>query len=173
MDTDSVRVGRRGGGRLAISSLLLAGLVVGCSPPSGDAVGAAATTRTAEASRPTLVVYKSPSCICCHKWVEHLQKAGFRVEVHDTTDLAGIKAKAGIGSSLASCHTAFVGRYAIEGHVPAADVERLLREHPDVAGLTAPGMPNGAPGMESLTRDKYDVLAFQRDGATSKFATHP
>ncbi len=87
-------------------------------------------------------------------------------------DLSEIKAQAGITQRLASCHTALIGRYAIEGHVPAADIKRLMAEKPAVAGLTAPGMPNGSPGMETGRKDPYDVLAFTRDGKTTVWASH-
>ena len=118
------------------------------------------------------MVYKSPTCGCCEKWVEHMKANGFRVVVHDTADVTPVKQRAGVTPQLASCHTAFIGGYAIEGHVPAEDVRRLLRDRPDVAGLAAPGMPNGSPGMEGMGRDPYDVVAFKRDGGTAVFASH-
>lgn len=120
-----------------------------------------------------MVVYKSPTCGCCERWVEHMRASGFQVVVHDTADVAPVKARAGVTAALASCHTAFVDGYAIEGHVPAADVRRLLRERPNVAGLAAPGMPNGSPGMEGMGHDAFDVLAFTRDGGSTVFAAHP
>lgn len=126
-----------------------------------------------QAQAPRLVVYKSPSCGCCGNWVTYMRGQGFTVEVHDQDDLTEIKNAAGVTDNLASCHTAQVGGYTVEGHVPAEDIRRLLRERPQVAGIAAPGMPVGSPGMEQGSRrDRYQVLAFTRDGRTSLFATH-
>ena len=119
---------------------------------------------------PVVTVYKSPTCGCCGKWIGHLQAAGFTVAVHDTSDLAGVMARSGVPSRLASCHTARVGDYVIEGHVPADLIERILREHPAIAGLAVPGMPAGAPGMEGAPPVRYDVIAFDRQGKTSVYA---
>ena len=120
-----------------------------------------------------ITVYRSPTCGCCKKWVTHLEQAGFTVKQVELTDLSEIKAQAGVPEKLHSCHTALVGRYAIEGHVPAEDIKRLLAEHPDVHGLSAPGMPAGSPGMEVEGRkDKFDVVSFTRDGKSSVWASH-
>jgi len=118
-------------------------------------------------------MYKSPNCECCTGWAEHLRKAGFSVTVHKRDDMDAIKRKYGVPEKLASCHTAVVDGYILEGHVPAQDVERLLKEHPKVAGLTAPGMPMKSPGMQAVGRSPqgYDVLAFDKDG-TSKIFSH-
>jgi hypothetical protein len=119
-----------------------------------------------------VTVYKSPTCGCCKAWVEHLQQAGYRVEVHDTADVQPVKNALGVPGALASCHTAHVGGYAIEGHVPADVIARLLREHPsDVAGLAVPGMPAGSPGMEGMGTEPYDVVAFTKSGATRVYAS--
>jgi len=120
----------------------------------------------------TLTVYKSPSCGCCGAWVEHVRAAGFATEVQDRGGeaLAAVKARHGIHVGLASCHTAVVAGYAVEGHVPADLVQRLLRERPAVAGLTVPGMPPRAPGMDAPTGPAYDVLAFGGDGSTELYA---
>lgn len=120
----------------------------------------------------TLVVYKSPTCGCCAKWVEHMQQAGFTVVVHDTDDLAPVKASAGVPSSLEACHTARIGGYVIEGHVPATDVRRLLRERPAVAGIAVPGMPSGSPGMEASVSEHYRVVSFSGSTAPRTFASH-
>ena len=119
-------------------------------------------------------VNKTPTCGCCGVWVTHLQKAGFTTEVKDFNDLTAIKEKLGVPASLASCHTAEVEGYFVEGHVPAADIERLLREKPKAKGLTVPGMPAGSPGMEvpSGRVDRYEVLLVDKDGGTTVFATH-
>ena len=94
------------------------------------------------------VVYKSPTCGCCSKWIDHLEKNGFEVEAKDVPDVTPIKRANGVPPGMTACHTAMVGGYFIEGHVPAEDVKRLLEEHPQIAGLTVPGMPVGSPGME-------------------------
>ena len=113
----------------------------------------------------TLEVYKSPSCGCCTAWAEHMRDNGFEVEVHNTQNLQSIKEKAGLKPGMGSCHTAFIDGYAIEGHVPAADVKRLLEQRPDAHGLTVPGMPVGSPGMEmGHRRDAYKVLLYGDQG---------
>lgn len=118
-------------------------------------------------------VYKSPSCGCCTDWVKHLEEHGFEVEVTETNNLNPIKRQAGLTPSLSSCHTAFVGDYVIEGHVPADDVRRLIAEAPKVRGLTVPGMPVGSPGMEMGDRkDHYKVLMFNEMGQTKVYSEH-
>ena len=134
------------------------------------AAPAAPSPAVAAADAPEVVVYKDPSCGCCTKWVEHMQAAGFRVESHDTSGVDGIKDQAGVPVAARSCHTGLVGGYAIEGHVPAEVVRRLLREHPgDIAGLAVPGMVTGSPGMEGPNPQHYDVVAFHKDGRTSVY----
>jgi len=125
-------------------------------------------------ARPTVTVYKTATCGCCHEWVEHLEDAGFEVEAHDVADLGAVKDRYGVRVPLRSCHTAIVDGYVIEGHVPAADIARLLEERPEVAGLAVPGMPIGSPGMEVPGRpaDPYDVLAFDERGNARVFAEH-
>ncbi|MEX2165556.1 MAG: DUF411 domain-containing protein [Methyloceanibacter sp.] len=130
---------------------------------------------TAVWAAPEIEVWKSPSCDCCTGWVEHLQDNGFAVNVKDTspTMLDQIKRQAGITDKLASCHTGKIDGYVIEGHVPAADIKRLVSEKPDAAGLTVPGMPIGSPGMEvDDKREPYDVLLLRKDGATEVFAKY-
>lgn len=116
-------------------------------------------------------VYKSPTCGCCTKWIEHLRSNGFEVEATDVADVTPVKLSNGIPEKLASCHTAFVGGYVIEGHVPAADIARLLLERPQIAGLAVPEMPIGSPGMEGPNPVRYQVLAFGATGV-SVFAEH-
>jgi hypothetical protein len=116
-------------------------------------------------------VYRSPSCGCCEKWVAHLRDAGFRVRVVDLEAINRMKAKLGVPMDLRSCHTAVVGNYVIEGHVPAADVRRVLAEKPAVRGIAVPGMPVGSPGMEGGTPEAYPVVAWGERG-TSIFARH-
>ena len=126
------------------------------------------------AEKPVRVtVFKDPNCGCCKSWVEHLRKHGFDVVARDTSGMNAVKRTAGVPQKLHSCHTAFVNGYVVEGHVPAADLQRLLAEKPKVAGLAVPGMPAGSPGMEVGGRaDKYDVVAFNRDGTSRVFAHH-
>jgi hypothetical protein len=120
-----------------------------------------------------VLVYKTPTCGCCGKWVAHLRAAGFKVRTVDTEDLAPIRREWQLPPQLASCHTAKVGRYVIEGHVPAADIRRLLETRPRVDGLAVPGMPIGSPGMEQgSVVEPYDVLSFNAAGETRVFASH-
>jgi len=161
-----------------IAAILLAGLLaVGCSNADD---GAKATTKASQAAtsasttaqaKPEVVMYKPPTCDCCTGWAEHLRKDGFSVVVKKHQDMDGIKTKFGVSEKLASCHTAIVDGYVIEGHVPAADVERLLKERPDIVGLTAPGMPMKSPGMQAVGQQPkgYSVLAFDKDGNTTVF----
>ena len=119
----------------------------------------------------TVTVYRSPTCGCCTKWVDHMQEAGFEVELHEVSDVTAIKRMNGLPARLASCHTALVGGYLVEGHVPAVEVKRLLAEKPKIAGLAVPEMPIGSPGMEmpGVKAKPYDVLAFDSDGRTEVF----
>ena len=132
--------------------------------------GAFASAELSAADAPTLTVYKSASCGCCKKWVEHMKAAGFRVTAHDTEDVAAVKDQFGVPAALRSCHTGLVGGYVLEGHVPADLTKRLLKERPRLLGLAVPGMPMGSPGMEGPRRDRYDVVAFDRAGKTSVYA---
>lgn len=121
------------------------------------------------------VVYKSPTCGCCEKWVEHMEKAGISLAPKDMSsgELMRHKLKVGLSAQQASCHTAEIGGYVVEGHVPAEDVKRLLAEKPDAIGLTVPDMPIGSPGMEAGdTKEPYDVLLVKKDGSTEVFAKH-
>lgn len=117
-------------------------------------------------------VWMTPTCGCCGKWVTHMEAAGFRVESTKVDNVDPIKTANGMPLQLASCHTALVGGYVVEGHVPASDVRRLLKERPDIIGLTAPGMPAGSPGMDVPNSPSFDVLSLGRDGKTAVYATH-
>lgn len=117
-------------------------------------------------------VFKSPYCGCCEKWVEHMRKAGFDVVTKDVNDVPAARMAAGMPERFGSCHTAKVGGYVVEGHVPAADVQRLLKEKPKAVGLAAPGMPHGSPGMETNHPQPYDTLLVQADGSSKVFAKH-
>jgi len=120
-----------------------------------------------------VTVYKSPTCGCCKAWIEHLEENGFEVEARDVRDVVPHKIEHGVSPQLASCHTALVDGYVIEGHVPAGDIRRLLAERPAVRGLSVPGMPVGSPGMEHGDRvDPYDVLSFGDDGKTEVYSSY-
>ena len=126
------------------------------------------------ASQLVIEVYKDPACGCCSQWVEHLREEGFVVRATDTTELPAFKASHAVPRQLQSCHTALVDGYVIEGHVPAADVQRLLKERPAIAGLAVAGMPIGSPGMEieGVQAQPYEVIAFESDGGARVFARH-
>lgn len=117
-------------------------------------------------------VWKDPGCGCCKDWIEAMEKAGFAVRVSDTGN-KGVRAQMGLPAQLGSCHTARVAGYVLEGHVPAREIKRLLREKPDALGLTVPGMKVGSPGMDGPTykgrKDPYEVLLVRRDGSTSVY----
>ena len=117
-------------------------------------------------------VFKSPYCGCCGKWVEHLRQNGFEVKAHDVEDVPAVRQKLGMPDRLGSCHTAKIGGYVVEGHVPATDIQRLLKEKPKVLGLSVPSMPPGSPGMESSKPIPYQTLLVQSDGSTRVFAQH-
>jgi hypothetical protein len=127
----------------------------------------------AAAEQPKLVVYKNASCGCCKLWVEHMRQHGFAAQVTDVDNMSPIKERAGIPYGMGSCHTAEVGGYFIEGHVPAEQVLRLLKEKPQAKGLTVPGMPIGSPGMEQGdVKRPYEVLLVHPDGSTSVYAKY-
>jgi hypothetical protein len=148
--------------RAAIVAILLA-----------TAVSHSAVAQTkAAAAKPHLTVYKSPTCGCCTKWVEQMQASGFTATVTNMDDVSPIKIKHGLSPRLWSCHTTLVGGYVIEGHVPATDIKRLLKERPAIVGLAAPGMPAGSPGMDVPNSPPYDVVSFDKTGKTKVYATH-
>ncbi len=125
--------------------------------------------------RARVQVWKDPNCGCCKDWVAHLEQAGFRVTVHETGN-ADARRRLGVPEALGSCHTAEVAGYAIEGHVPAREIQRLLREKPQALGLAVPGMPIGSPGMDGAIyqgrKDPYDVLLVAKGGATSIYQSY-
>ena len=142
---------------------------------AATAVGAVdASAALAAAPGTPVTVYKDPNCGCCAKWIDHIRAAGFAPTVKDTGDMDAVKTRYAVPTALRSCHTAIVGDYVVEGHVPAPDVRRLLKERPKVRGIAVGGMPMGSPGMEvpGGRVDKYDVVAFLRDGTTRTFARH-
>lgn len=121
-----------------------------------------------------MTVYKDPTCGCCANWVEHMRREGFAATVTDVRDMAAIKDKYGVPAQARSCHTAVVGNYVIEGHVPAVDVKRLLKERPTAVGLAVPGMPIGSPGMEvaGTAPQAYNVILIDQIGQTRVFSRH-
>lgn len=166
---------------------LLATFALGCNgdgdtPPDDvprtalavEQAGQTASTSAVPVSE-VVTVYKSASCGCCANWVEHMREAGFEVEARDVPDaeLPTIKVEHGVAPGHQSCHTAVVGDYVVEGHVPADLVRRMLEEQPDIAGLAVPNMPVGSPGMEvpDGTTQAYDVIAFTDDGEQHVYAS--
>jgi hypothetical protein len=164
------------------SLLFLAMLAVAaCAPERMEAPASPAASvpqqarpSTPVAALPLLVVHKSPSCGCCALWVDHMREAGFEVEVHNRDNLNPVKERLGVPYGHGSCHTAEVGGYFIEGHVPAEDVKRLLAEKPSAKGLVLPGMPLGSPGMEVPTGEvqPYVVNLVDHTGAVQPYAKH-
>ena len=136
----------------------------------GAALGLAAP---AFASPDEVVMYKDPNCGCCGKWAEHMRSAGFAVKEVASARMDLVKQEAGVPEALGSCHTAKVAGYVVEGHVPAADVRRMLAEKPAIRGLSAPGMPLGSPGMEGpYPAERYDVVSFDAQGRSAVFSKH-
>jgi hypothetical protein len=119
-----------------------------------------------------IMVYKSPTCGCCKKWVKHLEDQGFNVTSKNMQNMNPIKKTIGVQRQYQSCHTAKIGKYFIEGHVPAKDIKRLLKEQPDIKGLSAPGMPMGSPGMEGPRKDRYDVIAIDENDRATVYSSY-
>jgi hypothetical protein len=148
-------------------------------PLLARSLAAIAVTVTIGLSTPVLagaeevVMYKDPHCGCCGKWAEHMRAAGFAVKEVASERMDLVKEDAGVPQALGSCHTAKVGGYVVEGHVPASDVRRMLTEKPAIRGLSAPGMPLGSPGMEGpYAAERYDVVSFDDTGRSTVFARH-
>ncbi|WP_454731388.1 MULTISPECIES: DUF411 domain-containing protein [Cupriavidus] len=140
---------------------------------AAGAAAALALGRAQAAPAPAIEVFKTPTCGCCEGWVEHLRANGFAVTVRNVDDTGPYRARAGIPERFGSCHTGMIAGYGIEGHVPAADIRRLLAARPAAAGLAVPGMTVGSPGMEQGSRkDPFDVFLIRRDGAASVFASY-
>lgn len=169
--------------RPACAAILTAALTA-CSAsgvPDGIATAAPPAVPTTTATTPPtaiglahMTVHKTPTCGCCSAWIDHMRAAGFTVEVHDMDDLAPVKTRLGVPYGKGSCHTAEVGGYLVEGHVPAEDIKRLLAEKPDARGLVVPGMPLGSPGMEMPDgrQQPYTVELIGRDGSATPWAQH-
>ena len=148
-------VGRQGALRLALAAVVTLGL--------GRAARAALAVK--------VEVWSDPSCGCCEGWVRHMRDAGFEVAVREVADVVPVKAASGVPEALWSCHTAVVGGYVVEGHVPAEDVRRLLAERPRAKGLSAPGMPPSSPGMD-MPGTPYEVVLFDVEGGRRTWARH-
>ena len=160
---------------LAFAALLLA-VALGASP-TADTRGTKhpVVSLAGDVELPTVVVYKTRQCGCCQIWADHMVEAGFKVKVKNVNNLRGTKSKYGIPPHLETCHTAVVGEYVVEGHVPAEAVMRMLNEQPDIAGIVVPGMPVGSPGMEQGLPENYDryrVLTLGHDGSTAVYERH-
>ncbi|GAA4015965.1 DUF411 domain-containing protein [Actimicrobium antarcticum] len=132
-------------------------------------VSAFAAPMLAHAARPLIEVYKTEGCGCCESWIDHLKASGFEVSARNVGDTGVYRKKFGIPQALGACHTGFINGYALEGHVPAAEIKRLLAERPKAIGLAVPAMPLGSPGMEGPRKDPYDVFLVQADGRHSVF----
>ena len=142
---------------LVIAGLALAGTLAAAARPTAQGV--------------SMTVYKTPTCGCCAKWVENMKAAGFKVQVQDMDDLTEIKQASGVPVRIRTCHTAVVGNYVVEGHVPADLVKKMLSEKPKMTGIAVPGMPVGSPGMESGNeKTPYDVVLFDKTGKTTVYA---
>lgn len=162
------------------ATVLAVSLLAGCDDASAEKSGVAggdaamAARMVAAQDLPVVTMYKNPTCACCGEWVEHMRTNGFRVDIKEAGfDLMQVKAKHGVAPSLSSCHTALIGDYVLEGHVPADVIQQLVTERPDVRGLAVPGMPDGVPGMPDPgpNRDPYEIVAIQHDGSTELYAT--
>ena len=143
---------------LAIAALVLAGGILLVRGSDGN-------------TGPEITVYKSPTCGCCAKWVTHLEENGFDVKPVDVSNVNEMKIRYGVPGDLGSCHTALIDGYVVEGHVPADVIMRMIEERPEVVGIAVPGMPVGSPGMEGPNPEEYDILAFQKDGKRSVYAS--
>ena len=161
--------------RLLIALVLgLAAAASGCSVATSTDSASSPAAAAPAAALPLLVVHKSPTCGCCSLWVDHMKKAGFRAEIQLSDNVEPVKRRVGVPAGYGSCHTVEVGSYFVEGHVPAEDVQRLLKERPDALGLTVPGMPMGSPGMEVPTGEvkPYTVYLVDLDGISTPFSHH-
>ena len=154
---------------LAAALTLLSACGNADAAPGTDAAALAAGSE----QLPSMIVYKTVTCGCCEGWVEHMRQAGFAVDVRDlpgNMELMQVKMDAGVPADMTSCHTSLIDGYVIEGHVPADQVKRLLADRPSHAGIAAPGMPAGSPGMDVPNSPPYDVIAWNQDGTRSRYA---
>lgn len=159
---------------LATGTLLVSACSATPAPPVAKTADSTADAAPARVTLPLVKVYKDPNCGCCGGWAEHMRAAGFPVEIHDTSDMASVKQRLGIGEGMMSCHTAEIDGYVVEGHVPVSAIRKLLAERPRARGLVLPGMPVGSPGMESPDgyRQPFTVALLAEDGSLSEFSRH-
>ena len=142
---------------------------------AGATLGLSAQQKPAATPAPKVTVYKTSTCGCCRLWVDHMKSNGFDVQAMDVSaaDVRAVSKAAGLPENGSSCHTAKIGNYVVEGHVPASDIQRMLKDKPAIAGIAAPGMPMGSPGMEQGgAKEAYDVMAFTKDGKMTVYAKH-
>jgi hypothetical protein len=144
--------------------------VVLCLMIATASISAAQKPKAATAAAVEGKVYLTPTCGCCGKWVDHMNASGFKMTREVTSDMNTVAAHRKVPESLHSCHTAVIGQYVIEGHVPADLIKKLLKEQPKIVGLSAPGMPAGSPGMDVPNSPSYSIVAFRADGTTYEFA---
>jgi len=143
-------------------SIFIIGMITACSG------------KKAEDGKVSFTMYKNAGCVCCSKWAEHMEEAGYEVTEKPVENLSALKFSNKVPNDMAACHTALIDGYVVEGHVPVEDVNRLLEERPDAKGIAVPGMPVGSPGMENPSRpdDQYDVFLFQENGSRKVYASH-
>jgi hypothetical protein len=159
---------------IKLITALAAALVIGTGAAMAAEIPVAEPPKATADQKPVVEVWMSPDCHCCKGWVAYMQEAGFTIESYPVSDpeLEAMKKRSGVPDELASCHTAKVGGYVVEGHVPAADILRLLNEHPQATGISVPKMPNSAPGMTPVGNDAYQVILFGPNGAETVYSKH-
>ena len=155
-----------------INKMIVTLAVCGAGFLSASAIAGQGASSGSGHTLPVVDVYKSAQCGCCEAWADHLKKDGFTVVLHDVDDVPAARKKLGMPNQFSSCHTAKVGQYLVEGHVPAADIKQLLKEHSKSIGLAVPSMPPGSPGMEGDRRVPYDTLLVSTDGISTVFTHH-
>ncbi|HIK06425.1 MAG TPA: DUF411 domain-containing protein [Trichormus sp. M33_DOE_039] len=161
--------------RILLLMIMMMGLIIESNPSSAIAANIWDHQTTSNISTPQVTVYRSPSCSCCGNWLEHIQKQGLKIQADiKTDDMDTIKQKYNLPQELASCHTAIIDGYVMEGHIPADDIKRFLQQQPQLAGLAVPGMPIGSPGMElGNTQEPFNVMAFNHKGEVQVFKLAP
>jgi hypothetical protein len=157
-----------------IASAVAAAALIGAAYIHGGRLPGLEAAQQKSAAGPLVEVFKTPTCGCCSQWVEHMRRSGFNVRTTDMNDVSEIKKSRGVPDQVQSCHTAVVNGYVVEGHVPADDVHRMLKDKPAIAGIAVGGMPIGSPGMEypGTKAQPYNVMAFEKNGSMRVFATH-
>ena len=150
-----------------LSIILLSGVIVWAFAKRSNQINEAVNK-----DLPEVVMYKNPQCICCDRWASYLRKQGYPVSVNISSEMISIKETNNVPSNLASCHTAFIDDYVVEGHVPVEDINKMLKDRPDAVGIAAPGMPAASPGMDIDTDEPYEVRLFDKEGNSSLYATH-